>query len=157
MINIKKYKFNEIDSKFINNKEIENSASQSTPKKLINGVIVRSKSKKELDILYTGYCKDINKKFDRLSKSNPNKYDHNERIRALKRCEKCQDFINSNMTILCDICDDAYHIYCLGVKTVPKGNFECPKCVKDRQVTYKQSTLEHNFNINIKFVAKVIY
>jgi hypothetical protein len=154
MINIKKFKFSELPSKFDNQTN-----GQESPKMLVDGVQVRVKNRKELDLLYTDYCKEVNKKFDRLSKSNPAKYDHMERIKALKRCESCKDFINSEKTILCDICDDAYHTYCLNYKIIPKGSFECPKCKQDRKerkVRYTQCQLDETMNITVKKREKVI-
>jgi hypothetical protein len=156
MFNIKKYKLSEFQNKFDNVKPDEVTRQQITPKKSINGVVVRQKHMKELEVLYSDHCKEVNKKFDRLSKSNPNKYDHQERLKALKRCEECKDFINSEKTILCDICDDAYHTYCLGHKAVPKEKFVCPKCNADQKVTYKQSMLAETMNITIKKRDKVI-
>ena len=73
----------------------------------------REKSLKEIDILYKEHVNKINNKYKRCAKLHPNKnYEYSKHI-DLKRCEICTDFINDKYMLLCDICDDGYHLYCL--------------------------------------------
>lgn len=38
-----------------------------------------------------------------------------------KSCIKCKQEINEDKMLFCDQCDRGYHIYCVGIKTVPSG------------------------------------
>ncbi|XP_075217787.1 E3 ubiquitin-protein ligase UHRF1-like [Lycorma delicatula] len=55
-------------------------------------------------------------------------------------CQKCQLKKDPNLTILCDECDDAYHIYCLNppLEEVPKDDdWYCPSCKNDENEIVK--------------------
>ena len=115
---------------------------------------LKHKTREELDRLYAKFCKKVNRRFDKIMKSYPNQYDHNERCRALKRCESCFNFNHNEKTILCDTCDDAYHLYCLDppLDKIPKGNFECPKCLKQRE---KQTLISDTMTTTTTYKTKV--
>ena len=91
-------------------------------------------NKDKLEIKYKNYCKRINKYYDNILKNDPQLYNHNDRCIDLKRCEICLDFKRGDLTILCDVCDDAYHIFCLDppYESIPKSKFECPNCYNDK-------------------------
>ena len=73
----------------------------------------RDLSLEEIEDLYIEHAKKINKKYQILSKERPNKnFEYFKHI-DLKRCEMCTDFVNDKFMLLCDICDDGYHSYCL--------------------------------------------
>jgi len=51
---------------------------------------------------------------------------------SCKACEKCHDGQNEAKTLICELCDRAYHIYCLDppLTTVPNGTWLCQSCAK---------------------------
>lgn len=50
------------------------------------------------------------------------------------RCESCQEMVkDAPSALVCDHCEQLYHVKCLptlNVGRIPKGEWECPKCVK---------------------------
>eukprot|EP00049_Salpingoeca_infusionum_P015583 m.305219 g.305219 ORF g.305219 m.305219 type:complete len:1320 (+) comp15906_c0_seq6:103-4062(+) len=46
------------------------------------------------------------------------------------RCRVCRKGTNSDQLLLCDTCDDGYHMYCLRPKltSIPEGDWHCPRC-----------------------------
>ena len=51
-------------------------------------------------------------------------------------CRNCYGKFDKNSLVLCDNCDDEYHIVCLGLKTVPSAkNWYCPSCSKTKSTT----------------------
>lgn len=46
-------------------------------------------------------------------------------------CVQCERNNNDQQMLVCDACDDPYHMYCLVPPLVdmPKGDWRCPKCV----------------------------
>ncbi|XP_067927988.1 lysine-specific demethylase 5A-like [Watersipora subatra] len=46
-------------------------------------------------------------------------------------CIQCERNNNEQQVLVCDACDDAYHMYCLvpPLTDMPKGDWRCPKCV----------------------------
>ena len=73
----------------------------------------RDKSLQKIESLYKDHVKKVNLKYKKLAKSHPNKNYEYSKYLDLKRCETCTDFINDKDMLLCDICDDGYHYYCL--------------------------------------------
>lgn len=52
------------------------------------------------------------------------------RSAARTNCVVCRRAKDPEFTLLCDDCNKGYHTYCLKpkVKTIPEGNWYCPKC-----------------------------
>lgn len=48
-----------------------------------------------------------------------------------KRCEKCLGIEDNKKTILCDLCEDAYHLNCLNMESVPEDKFFCENCLTE--------------------------
>ncbi|XP_059222328.1 supporter of activation of yellow protein-like [Stomoxys calcitrans] len=45
-----------------------------------------------------------------------------------KCCVKCKRRHDQNKMLFCEQCDRGFHIYCLGIKTVPDGRWSCNRC-----------------------------
>lgn len=93
-------------------------------------LIKRSLSKEQLDMLYQKHCEKVQEKYEKILIKNPKKNVERERYIDFKRCETCFDFINDKLLLLCEICDDGYHTYCLNPpqENVPKYDFICKNC-----------------------------
>ena len=74
---------------------------------------VRNLSKEQIDELYKEHVINVNKKYQNLAKNKKDPSQVYDKYIELKRCEICTDFINDKYLLLCDICDDGYHSYCL--------------------------------------------
>ena len=48
-----------------------------------------------------------------------------------KSCEVCSKKHNEAKMILCDRCEDAYHIKCLKMEVIPQGTWICRQCHLD--------------------------
>lgn len=48
-------------------------------------------------------------------------------------CHNCNKGDNEESMLLCDSCDDGYHIFCLipPLKDIPSGDWCCPKCISE--------------------------
>ena len=88
----------------------------------------------------------MQEKYDKIMQKNPKKNVERQRYIDFKRCETCFDFINDKLLLLCEICDDGYHTYCLDPpqENVPKGDFVCKNCInqmykpKARQTKFEE-------------------
>ncbi len=132
----------------------------------------RSLTVNELDELYKNYAEMVEVNLNILKVKYPKKNLDPLQNLELKRCEECRDFINDQYIILCDICDDAFHIYCLDppMESLPpeNENFYCKYCIEQYPVKKsKQSLIEDKFelskiskekvqilNLNSKSIAK---
>ncbi|XP_073831254.1 PHD finger protein enhancer of yellow 3 [Musca autumnalis] len=45
-----------------------------------------------------------------------------------KCCIKCKQKQDENKMLYCEQCDRGFHIYCLGIKSVPEGRWSCNRC-----------------------------
>lgn len=121
----------------------------------------RSKSKDELDQEYLIYAKKVNEKYDKLQKKKPKDAELNKkRYLDLKRCERCFDFINGQVLLLCEYCDDAYHIYCLDppLSHIPDEDFVCPNCKSEiSKKKSRQCKIDESMKIEIIRNSKVIW
>lgn len=48
-----------------------------------------------------------------------------------KKCVVCLDPGNEDLMMFCDRCDRGYHAFCVGLSSIPDGNWECPSCTPD--------------------------
>ncbi|XP_064600353.1 PHD finger protein 10-like isoform X2 [Liolophura sinensis] len=55
-----------------------------------------------------------------------------------KTCVECMDPYDEDKMMFCDRCDRGYHTFCVGVKSIPTGRWECPSC-KDMPSKPKKS------------------
>lgn len=133
---------------------------QQSPNSMKN-IKIRCKSKDELDELYKEHWTKVTQKYEKLIKKNPKINYEKDRNIELKRCEVCSDFNNENAFMLCEICEDGYHNYCLNsLISRSSDSFICPRCKEQMPSPkkFKQSTLnDEKFNITIKKRSKVIY
>jgi hypothetical protein len=141
--NNKLFTNNEIQQKRTNNFQFLNKKIQ-----------FRSKSIEELDILYQIHCEKVRNKYEKILKKHPNKNISMDRYIELKRCEACCDFINDKYMVLCDYCDDGYHIYCLNppLEKIPRGVFSCDPCKKQLKLM-KETEKIMKKNINNCFTS----
>ncbi|KAK2159355.1 hypothetical protein LSH36_154g04002 [Paralvinella palmiformis] len=51
-----------------------------------------------------------------------------------KTCVKCKDAQDEENMMFCDHCDRGYHTFCVGLKAIPPGRWECPSCVPNTEV-----------------------
>lgn len=49
------------------------------------------------------------------------------------KCRVCRYPTPEDTMLLCDTCGEGYHYTCLGLNGVPKGDWECHACRRDRQ------------------------
>ncbi len=117
----------------------------------------RSKSKDELDELYSRRVESVKAKYLKLLKKNPNKLIAPEIIKELKRCESCFDFENDLAMIYCEYCEDGYHMYCLTPKLErkPVGPFVCANCQGQLDREEPVPTKLKGINKTIKRAQKV--
>ncbi|CAH8482630.1 unnamed protein product [Dicrocoelium dendriticum] len=45
-----------------------------------------------------------------------------------KRCVECSDSGHEEQMMFCDLCDRGYHAFCVSLKKIPQGRWECPLC-----------------------------
>ena len=43
-------------------------------------------------------------------------------------CVRCQSGAREDVLLICDLCGDYWHTYCVGLDAVPDGDFYCPRC-----------------------------
>jgi len=81
------------------------------------------------------YLHQIKKSIDHVSRTQPSAEAGQVGYLLMKTCERCNDIDNDDLLLLCDICDDAYHIFCLTppLKQIPPDDQEwlCPACLED--------------------------
>ncbi|XP_030381027.1 supporter of activation of yellow protein [Scaptodrosophila lebanonensis] len=53
---------------------------------------------------------------------------YNWQCAECKCCIKCKRKQETSKMLYCEQCDRGYHIYCLGIKTVPDGRWSCERC-----------------------------
>ena len=46
------------------------------------------------------------------------------------KCKVCNLGNDEHKMLLCDTCDQGFHTDCMGMKSVPRGSWHCPGCVK---------------------------
>ncbi|XP_013411434.1 PHD finger protein 10 isoform X1 [Lingula anatina] len=45
-----------------------------------------------------------------------------------KTCVECMDPYDEDKMMFCDHCDRGYHTFCVGLRSIPNGRWECPSC-----------------------------
>ena len=45
-------------------------------------------------------------------------------------CTVCQSGDDERNLLLCDGCDEGYHVSCVGLQRVPRGRWHCPSCAR---------------------------
>ena len=115
----------------------------------------RSLTIDQLDEQYKIYSEKIQAKYLALQAKYPKKNFDPEKNNDLKRCEECKDFVNEHKLILCDICNDAFHTYCLvpAMKKLPPEDesFYCKYCQEqfpNRKNKEIQSRIEDKFQLS---------
>ncbi|XP_017109792.2 supporter of activation of yellow protein [Drosophila bipectinata] len=53
---------------------------------------------------------------------------YNWQCAGCKCCIKCRSNQRPGKMLFCEQCDRGYHIYCLGLRTVPDGRWSCERC-----------------------------
>ena len=55
-------------------------------------------------------------------------------------CQKCGGKQDHNLILLCDDCDDEYHVFCVDppLKSIPTGDWFCVKCEAKRERAEKR-------------------
>jgi hypothetical protein len=55
----------------------------------------------------------------------------------VKGCEVCKSTTDDVNLLLCDVCPNGYHLYCLDppLEQVPKGKWKCPVCLSKKRKT----------------------
>ena len=56
---------------------------------------------------------------------------NNEMMIMIMMTRNCGKGDSEDQMLLCDGCDDSYHMFCLTppLTEVPKGDWRCPKCI----------------------------
>jgi hypothetical protein len=149
-----KYKYSDKDKKFSIN---SNSNTRGENFKQFGDFKIRSKSKEELDVLYLEYAKKVNERYENIIKKHTSKSIDYDRYIDLKRCEECKDFENDRAFVLCEHCEDGYHIYCLKPKLtkIPDCDFICSNCEISKQKNNKGFQGKISFKIEKKRIQKV--
>ncbi|KAH3852509.1 PHD finger protein 10-like isoform X2 [Dreissena polymorpha] len=48
-----------------------------------------------------------------------------------KTCVQCMDPYDEDKMLFCDKCDRGYHTFCVGLTSLPRGEWDCPSCRGD--------------------------
>jgi len=64
------------------------------------------------------------------------------------KCKVCRRKTDSDNMLLCDSCDNGYHIYCLKpkLKTIPSGDWFCPECKPKERVRSPKKKVRRTFS-----------
>lgn len=59
--------------------------------------------------------------------------EESEDVGSLARCRVCNDGGDDESMLLCDVCDNGFHIYCLSppLAAIPEGEWHCSECSKN--------------------------
>merc|ERR1712130_669943 len=66
------------------------------------------------------------------------------------KCKVCRRKTDSDNMLLCDGCDNAYHIYCLKpkLKSIPEGDWFCPECKPKERVRSPRKKVRKSFSFH---------
>jgi hypothetical protein len=59
------------------------------------------------------YLKEIHQAFKKLNNKNPSTSNRHQEYICEKTCERCDNIHCDELLLLCDVCDDGYHTFCL--------------------------------------------
>jgi len=64
------------------------------------------------------------------------------------KCKVCRRKTDSELMLLCDSCDNAYHIYCLKpkLKSIPSGDWFCPECKPKERIRSPKKKVRRTFS-----------
>merc|ERR1712142_1369477 len=64
------------------------------------------------------------------------------------KCKVCRRKTDSELMLLCDSCDNAYHIYCLKpkLKSIPSGDWFCPECKSKERIRSPKKKVRRTFS-----------
>jgi hypothetical protein len=68
-------------------------------------------------------------------------------------CAVCCSSGNEDYCLLCDSCDTAMHYNCVGLSSIPVGDWSCPWCVKKTTITSKLVSIPLPFKLLPFFVS----
>jgi len=82
------------------------------------------------------YLTELHKAFKKLNNKNPSTTNRAQEYILEKTCERCDNVHCDELLLLCDICDDAYHTFCLtpALPGLPDEDEEwiCPVCIEQK-------------------------
>ena len=66
------------------------------------------------------------------------------------KCKVCRKKADPEMMLLCDRCDNAYHMYCLKpkLKSIPQGDWFCPECKPKERVRSPKKKVRKSFSFH---------
>ena len=64
-----------------------------------------------------------------------------EDLASVAQCAWCRRGMDAEVLVLCDVCQRGWHTYCVGIKSVPKGLWACPQCIRAGVDPVKLQTL----------------
>ena len=67
-------------------------------------------------------------------------------------CAVCCSPGNKDECVLCDTCDKAMHIHCVGISSIPAGEWSCPWCLK-RAAVVTRSCKVLTFFFSTSFIS----
>merc|ERR1719420_2718534 len=65
------------------------------------------------------------------------------------KCKICRRKVDPDKMLLCDGCDNAYHMYCLKpkLKAIPEGDWYCPECKPKERVRSPKKKVRKSFSL----------
>merc|ERR1719438_313840 len=66
------------------------------------------------------------------------------------KCKICRRKVDPDKMLLCDGCDNAYHMYCLKpkLKAIPEGDWYCPECKPKERVRSPKKKVRKSFSLH---------
>lgn len=66
------------------------------------------------------------------------------------KCKVCRKKADPELMLLCDRCDNAYHMYCLKpkLKSIPEGDWFCPECKPKERVRSPKKKVRKSFSFH---------
>eukprot|EP01018_Ginkgo_biloba_P024065 Gb_36175 [translate_table: standard] len=68
--------------------------------------------------------------------------------RCSKNCKVCGTLEDSSATLICDMCEESFHMVCCNLKvtSIPEDDWYCPTCRKKRKRTVTKSSIENSIH-----------